>query len=755
MAYTVKEVADYIAANPQLTFAELSTLAQDNGVSNEMLGGAYNVAKRAEAQGSQYQRQYTPSQITTRPVYGRGYDENGNLIFQNDDPTGQQQYTPGQITDQQIKDFFAANPNISNEQTYALMQEYQVSPQQVVNARGLEPGNAYGQYNQQVVNNARPGQVTDYELQAYFANNPNTPDSQVYALMNQYGVSPEQVSRAINMPLDQAQGRYRDARIAATPTGLVGAEEAIGAGLTGATATLTGAQTQSRNDINTALTNANTLLNQNIGGFQQAATTAGNQINTGFDAALGSINQLYGQNVGDLRAAETTANQQVGAGFDQSIETLNRLYGINIDDLRAAAAQASGQINTGFDEARGYFQPYQQGGTQAFNQQMALSGALGRDAFNQARQESPYEQFLFEQGMRGNLAGAAATGGLGGGNVQRELQRFGQGLASQGLQQQIGNLSALSGMGMQGSQALSGLATGRAGALGDISMNTAQNIAGQRGTQAQSVSGMQTQRGGALADIAMNTAQNVAGQRGSQAQSISGLQTGRAGALGDITMNTAGNIAGQRGTMANFAGQAGLNLANIGQNTGQNIAQMQYGTGQDLAAGRTRVGEIQANQLQQAAANQARLLEQLGSTQANMIYDQSGNLIDMGNAAANRAGINAINLSGGISDMQRELAGNISNLQTGLAGNQMQAYQGAARIPSQSFDPEQALGAAAGGYDLYNQLVNAKRPNGLAPVSESVPQRRSYAQTMPNYNVAPQPYQVPGATYNAGLGRFV
>lgn len=510
--------------------------------------------------------------------------------------------TPGQVTDQELRDFFAANPNISDEQTFALMREYQVSPNQVVNALGLNPDQALPRFNQQVVDAAVPGQVTDYELQAYFANNPNTPDSQIYALMNQYGVSPEQVSRAIGMPLDQAQARFRDAKAEATPIGLVGAEESLGQGLTDATATLRGAETSSRSDI---------------------------------DAALGRINQLYG---------------------------------INIDDLRAAGTQASSQINTGFDEARGYFQPFQQGGTTAFNQQLALSGALGRDAFNAARQESPYEQFLFEQGMRGNLAGAAATGGLGGGNVQRELTRFGQGLASQGLQQQIGNLGQLSGMGMQGSQALSGLATGRAGALGDI------------------------------------------------------------------TLNTAGNIVGQRGAMAGYEGQAGIGRANIGQQTGQNIAQMQYGTGQDLAAGRTRVGEIQANQLQQAAANQARLLEQLGATQANMIYDQAGNYIDMGNAAANRAAINALNLSGGI-----------SNLQTGLAAGQNAAFQGAARIPSQSFDYGQAFNAAAGGYNLGNQLVNAPRQGGLAPVSESVPQRRSYAQTMPNYNVAPvaNPFGVP------------
>ena len=576
MAYTVQEVAAFIAANPQLTPAQLSTLAQDNGVSNEMLGQAYAIAYPTPVAGPSISLEdANPSWM---PV----------LYGQSDNSKGQQQYTPGQITNQQLQQFFAANPNISDEQTYALMQEYQVSPQQMVNARGLDPQTAYGRYNQQVVNEARPGQVTDYQLQAYFANNPNTPDSQIYALMNQYGVSPEQVSRAIGMPLDQAQARYREARAEATPVGLVGSEESLGKGLVDATGTLRGAETSSRSDIENAL------------------------------------------------------------------QKINQLYGVNIDDLRAAATTASGQINTGFDEARGYFQPYQQGGTTAFNQQLALSGALGRDAFNAARQESPYEQFLFEQGMRSNLAGAAATGGLGGGNVQKELTRFGQGLASQGLQQQIGNLNALSGMGMQGSQALSGLATGRAGALGDITLNTAQNIAGQRGA------------------------------------------------------------------MAGYQGQAGVALANIGLGTGRNIAEMQYGTGQDIAAGRSRAGELQANQIQQAALNQSRLLEGLGSFQSDLIGGQSNSLIDLQNQAA----VNAANQATG-------LASGISNLQTGLVNNQNAAYRGASRIPSQSFDYEQALGSAAGGYDLYSQLVNAPRTGGPAPVSTS-----SYIR--PNYGIAPR-----------------
>jgi hypothetical protein len=204
--------------------------------------------------------------------------------------------------------------------------------------------------------------------------------------------------------------------------------------------------------------------------------------------------------------------------------------------------------------------------------------------------------------------------------------------------------------------------------------------------------------------------------------------------LGDITLNTAGNIVGQRGAMAGYEGQAGTGRANIGQQTGQNIAQMQYGTGQDLAAGRTRVGEIQANQLQQAAMNQSRLLEGLGSFQSNLIGGQAGSLIDLQNQAA----ANAANQATG-------LASNISGLQTGLAAGQNAAYQGAARIPSQSFDYGQAFNAAAGGYNLGSGMVNQTRAGGYAPVSESVPQRRSYAQTMPNYNAAPvaNPFGVP------------
>ena len=160
--------------------------------------------------------------------------------------------------------------------------------------------------------------------------------------------------------------------------------------------------------------------------------------------------------------------------------------------------------------------------------------------------------------------------------------------------------------------------------------------------------------------------------------------------------------------MASYQAQAGSALSNIGQNTGTNIANLQYGTGQDMAAGRTRAGEQLSGQIERASLQQSRLLGDLGDFQSNLIGDQSTNLINMQNAAANRAALNATGL-----------AGDISRLQTGLAGDQMDAYSGATRINSPSFDYEEAFNAAAGGADVYNQLVNAKRKGGLSPVSDS------------------------------------
>ncbi len=124
-----------------------------------------------------------------------------------------------------------------------------------------------------------------------------------------------------------------------------------------------------------------------------------------------------------------------------------------------AAREAAGLTAEQFQEVKGLALPFIEPGAPALQQQAAISGALGPEAQAQAFQqfqEDPGTQFLREQGLRLIGSGAAATGGLGGGERLRELTRFSQGLALQDLTARFGRLGAVSGTGLAGVGTLAG-----------------------------------------------------------------------------------------------------------------------------------------------------------------------------------------------------------------------------------------------------------------------------------------------------------
>ena len=377
---------------------------------------------------------------------------------------------------------------------------------------------------QQIVNSAVPGQATSEQIAAYMELNPGVTAEQVYKDMVAYGVSPEQFAQATGIPVARVSEEYAN-------------QQAI----------------QRARSIPTGLY-----------GYEQA------------------LQQGLEQSTGTMRQAQEQAAGQLGAGY----EDVARMYGLNIDELRQAGQAARGDIERTFGQAGQMFQPYQEAGTTALQQQLALSGALGQEAFNQAYQESPYMQFLREQGERSTLAGAAATGGLGGGRVQQELVRYGQGLASQGLQQQYQNLAGLSGMGMEAAGAGANIQTGLGTNLANLLTGTAQNVAGQR----QGQIGERSQYGANLANLSSSTGTNIANL---QAQAALNLAQQRA----DAGQLLAGQIGATSVGLGNLATAQGTDLANT---------LSQYGTaGLNLSQGYT-ADQIAANQAAaaQAAANQ-------------------------------------------------------------------------------------------------------------------------------------------------------
>jgi hypothetical protein len=440
-----------------------------------------------------------------------------------------------------------------------------------------------------------------------------------------------------------------------------------------ANATNTTDLTYGRNgdNIPTGLTGAETALT----GSASDALNLLNQINqSGRADMLGMTNQgldeligAYQQSRSDITQGTTSGLEALGAGLGQARTDITGGTTDALNALQTGATQARGDITGAFGRAEAMFDPYAQAGTTALQQQLALSGALGQDAFNQAYQESPQMAFLREQGMRATLSGAAATGGLGGGNVQKELQRFGQGLASQGLQQQIENLNALSGQGFNAATNASNVAT-----TGGTNL---ANIASQLGANQ---SNLYQNQGSNLANLA-------------QLQGTAGL---------DAYLNQGTNLArlaeGYGANQLNTRANLGNQLAGYNLSTGLPAASTISNLGINLASGRTQAGRDLANQAGSVAQLLGGIQQGQATNLANLTQGQMNYINSLTNNAATAEAM-----------AQQGYSGNQANMLTGTGS----AMVGLSNVPS--FVPDygnqvgNAAEAAAAGYSLFgNQNTN-------------------------------------------------
>ena len=164
-------------------------------------------------------------------------------------------------------------------------------------------------------------------------------------------------------------------------------------------------------------------------------------------------------------AAKSASKTQAGAA-EAGIEEQRRQFD-EIQKLLAPYVQAG-------QGAIGGFQPYQQAGAQAFEQQQALAGLRGPEAQQAAISQiesSPFLQSQIEQGERALLQRASATGGLRGGNIQAALAQFRPQMLQQAIEGQYKRLGGLAGTGLG---VLSDLyAGGQAAAAGQAKTGTA------------------------------------------------------------------------------------------------------------------------------------------------------------------------------------------------------------------------------------------------------------------------------------------
>lgn len=356
-----------------------------------------------------------------------------------------------------------------------------------------------------------------------------------------------------------------------------------------------------------------------LSGFESA-------LQAGTGAGATALEQGTQSALGTLGATNQAIQNQLGSGATTALNLLQQGAGVLGGDFSARASTVD--PNTGqplFQQAASGVGAFSPVGLDAQQRQAALSGTLGQEAFDQAMINNPAMQFLREQGEQSVINQASALGGLGGGNVQKELARFGQGLASQDLQRQIQNQQALSQQGLQA-----------AGQQGQFLSQAGQ----QKGNLAAQNAQLQTQ-------AALQSARNRLGA----AQAQSGLFGQGAGIIS--------SLAGQG---AGLTGQLGGQGAGIQQQAGRDALNLFSSMGQQLGQGRLQTGRDIANQLAQTTTGLSGLQQGQTSGLSDIIGQGSANISNL------LSGFGQLD-----ANTQQQLASILANISTGGASQVGQA----------------------------------------------------------------------------------
>lgn len=151
-----------------------------------------------------------------------------------------------------------------------------------------------------------------------------------------------------------------------------------------------------------------------------------------------------------------------------------------------------------YGQATGNLNPFIQSGQGANSLLAEAYGLSGKTALGQssleAFQNSPDYQWALKGGSQALDNSAAAKGGVLGGNQIRAQTEYGQGLATQNLQNYFARLSGMSGQGIQAGSILgqlgTNLGTGVGGQIGTSSNNIANSQMAAGTAEASGIKGM-------------------------------------------------------------------------------------------------------------------------------------------------------------------------------------------------------------------------------------------------------------------------
>lgn len=121
--------------------------------------------------------------------------------------------TPQAIGNDQITDWLSRNPGATDAQIAQTMQQYGVSPLQMSQATGLDYGSVLNRYNDATGTKAP---IANADVADWYSRNQGLGDAEIAQYMNNYGVTPDQLAASIGANPAAVQSRYDAATAPAT-----------------------------------------------------------------------------------------------------------------------------------------------------------------------------------------------------------------------------------------------------------------------------------------------------------------------------------------------------------------------------------------------------------------------------------------------------------------------------------------------------------------------------------------------------------
>jgi hypothetical protein len=295
---------------------------------------------------------------------------------------------------------------------------------------------------------------------------------------------------------------------------------------------------------------------------QATKNTAGGFLDQGYGAAGGALAQGY-----------DAAGNAINTGASGALGYLDQGTQGALDQL--------GQARTDLTANGGAFAPLsalagQYGkGAGLYADALGVNGAAGNASATDAFHAAPGFQFALNTGLDSINRAANARGQANSGNTDINALKYGTGLADQGYQQWLQNLSPFNNLQLSATQ---GAASGNAG-INQSLAGIDTTGAGYLNAAGTNKAGIATGQGSSLADLARAYYGGQANLDTSRGTALAGNETGANQTITGADLNLVPQIAGQNTAAANAQMAGSGNLWNLGLNAAKLAAGVAGGFG--------------------------------------------------------------------------------------------------------------------------------------------------------------------------------